>query len=74
MIIDVHNEHAACWCLLGAVARCYGSRVHRGYAIDALAAAIRMVDPSPNGCLEISGWQDAATWAEVKRVIELANV
>jgi len=91
---SVHPE-AVCWCLIGAVNRCYGgpdilsaSSPHydqRRTIEQRLRAAIEQTDPARYGdpaspwydCApELHSWNDDhdRTFAEVRRIVEVANV
>jgi len=66
--MNPRDAEASCWCLIGAVLRCYGTNVNR--CIASLNRLKESIGP------DVEAWNDAPerTFADVRRVIEEAGI
>lgn len=72
--VDATNRSAVCYCLRGAVEKCYRKAGARIEAEAKLRAAIRKF--TKGQCLELVTFNDALgrTFEDIKKVVELADV
>lgn len=63
-IIGALEDNAVCWCLQGAVLKCYGS--------DRLTIIDLILDKVDKHCIAL--WNDAHTFTEVKELVERLDI
>ncbi len=67
--VDIHEQDAVCWCLIGAIYKCYEDPRDRKIAEDKVAPFAKN-----QGATSIQSFNDSATHAEVMKLLEEADV
>lgn len=68
--VSAFNPEADSWCIIGAAMKCYDSDKDDGLA---LTLAVRRME----SCLSLKGlpsWNDSATFAEVRALVETLDI
>lgn len=74
--VSPQSQRAVCWCLVGAIVRCYPSDDDN---LAAFNKARRVIEPlipfySDTFGAVVSMYNDSATFADIRRVIEQADI
>lgn len=71
---DSQSPEATCWCLVGAVEKCYGRGPAEAAAIEKLADVIADYPHKKHPSHRLAQFNDNCTHAQLLEVLELAGV